>query len=112
MSGIFNINNSRNRRHNRRKYSIILCNAKIPAFTKGKRQLDSLDVEQTRRIASVRIHVEKVIGNVWNKYTILQDILPVDYLIRKDASGYSTIDKIATIACALTNMCDSVIPFD
>ena len=85
---------------------------KIPAFTKGKRQLDAIDVEQTRMIASVRIHVERVIGNVRNKFTILQDILPLDYLIRKDDSNYSTIDKIALVACALSNLCDSVIPFD
>jgi hypothetical protein len=34
----------------------------IPAFTKGKDQLDSADVEQTRKIATVRIHVERIIG--------------------------------------------------
>ena len=44
---------------------------KIPAFTKGKPQLSSLDVETTRRIASVRIHVERVIGLLWNKYKVL-----------------------------------------
>lgn len=85
---------------------------KIPAFTKGKRQLESIDVEQTRRIASVRIHVERVIGNVRNKYTILQGILPFDYLMKNDNGGFTTIDKITTIACALTNMCDSIIPVD
>ena len=92
--------------------AVYCATVKIPAFTKGKRQLDSIDVEQTRHIASVRIHVERVIGNLKNKYTILQDILPLDYLIRKDNSGYSTIDKIAIVSCGLTNMCDSVIPFD
>jgi hypothetical protein len=34
----------------------------IPAFTKGKAQLDSADVEQTRKIATLRIHVEIIIG--------------------------------------------------
>ena len=34
----------------------------IPAFTKGKTQLDSFGVEKTRGIVSVRIHVERVIG--------------------------------------------------
>ena len=92
--------------------ALYCAQVKIPAFTKGKRQLDSTDVEATRRIASVRIHVERVIGNVRNKYTILKDILPLDYLMRKDGSQFTTIDKIATVACALINMCDSVVPFD
>ena len=35
---------------------------KIPSFTKGKRKLSSLDIEQSRHIAAVRIHVERVIG--------------------------------------------------
>ena len=34
----------------------------IPAFTKGKSQLDPVSVEKTRGIANVRIHVERVIG--------------------------------------------------
>ena len=34
----------------------------IPAFTKGKSQLSPLEVEETRSIANVRIHVERVIG--------------------------------------------------
>ena len=33
----------------------------IPAFTKGKSQLDPVDVESTRGIANVRMHVERVI---------------------------------------------------
>lgn len=32
----------------------------IPAFTKGKKQLFALEVEETRKIANVRIHVERV----------------------------------------------------
>ena len=43
----------------------------IPAFTKGKQQLDPIDIEKTRKIAQVRIHVERVIGAVRNKYTAL-----------------------------------------
>ena len=43
--------------------SVGLRNAKlvIPAFTKGKSQLDPVDVEQTRGIANVRIHVNKLL---------------------------------------------------
>ena len=34
----------------------------IPAFTKRRSQLDPINVEKTRGIASVCIHVERVIG--------------------------------------------------
>lgn len=84
---------------------------KIPAFTRRKKQLSAVDVETSRRISSVRIHVERVIGNVRKKYKILQSTLPLDYLTVKD-SGYTTIDKVAVVCSALTNLCDSVIPFD
>ena len=44
----------------------------IPAFTKSKDQLDPVNVETTRSIASVRIHVdERIIGLLRSKYTIL-----------------------------------------
>lgn len=36
----------------------------VPAFTKGKSQLDPADVGRTKGIASVRIHVERVIGSI------------------------------------------------
>ena len=36
----------------------------IPSFTKGKPQLSALDIETTRSLANVRIHVERVIGAV------------------------------------------------
>ena len=51
---------------------------KLPAFTKGKKQLSAMDVEQSRRIASIRIHVERIISLLRNKYSILQSTLPLD----------------------------------
>lgn len=87
------------------------CELKIPAFTKGKDQLSAMDVERTRKIAHVRIHVERVIGLVRNKFKVLQDSIPIDYLQSSEGS-VPTIDKIVTICCALTNLCKSVVPFD
>ncbi|PFX27942.1 hypothetical protein AWC38_SpisGene7348 [Stylophora pistillata] len=52
----------------------------VSAFTKGKSQLDPVDVEQTRGIANVRIHVERVIGLLKRKYTILEGTLSTDFL--------------------------------
>ena len=52
----------------------------IPAFTKGKDQLDPIDAEKTRGIANVRIHVERVIGLLRRKYTIQQGTLLINFL--------------------------------
>ena len=51
----------------------------IPAFTKGKNQLSPLEVENTRNIANVRIHIERVIGVVKQKFSILQNTIPIDF---------------------------------
>ena len=79
---------------------------KIPDFTNGKKQLAPMEVENTKGIASVRIHVERVIGQVRKKYTILQSTLPIDYLITEEDEHSIMIDKIVTVCC------DSVVPFD
>ena len=83
-----------------------------PAFTKGKTQLTALEVEQTRSLANVRIHVERVIGMVRQKYTFLQGTLPIDYVSTRAGEEYPIIDRIVRITCALCNLCDSVVPFD
>ena len=83
----------------------------IPSFTRGKKQLTGIDVEQTRRIANVRIHVERVIGFIRQKYTFLSGTLPIDFITPRD-NGIPLIDKVVVVCCALSNICDSVIPFD
>ena len=42
----------------------------ISSFTKGKVQLSAAEVHNTRKIANFHIHVERVAGNVWQKYSI------------------------------------------
>lgn len=68
----------------------------IPAFTRGKKQLSALEVEDTRTIANVRIHVECVLVLVRQKYSILKGTLPIDY-------NYTIIyvDKIVRVCCSL-----------
>ena len=73
----------------------------IPAFTRGKKQLSLEEVEQSKRIVKVRIHVERVIGLLKNKYTILQSILPVNLLKYRDDIDYAFVDKILAV-CSCT----------
>ena len=84
----------------------------IPAFTRGKSQLDPIDVEKTRGIANVRIHVERVIGILRQKYTILQATLPTTFLTCGSSQDKPLIDKILRICSALINLCPPIIPFD
>ncbi len=89
----------------------VLATLGIPAFTKGKTQLDPVDIEQTRRLANVRIHVERLIGLCREKYTILKSTIPI-VMLNTDANNYMQLDKIVAVCCALTNCCPSIVPFD
>ena len=84
----------------------------IPAFTKGKSQLDLVDVEKTRKIANVRIHVERIIGILRKKYTILQTMLHTDYLTCNQENQIPLIDTIVRVCSALVNLCSPIVPFD
>ena len=86
----------------------------IPAFTKGKSQLDPVDVENTRGIANVRIHVERVIGLLRRKYTILEGTLLTECLACNPDGPVERqlplIDCIVRICAALVNFCPPIIP--
>ena len=88
----------------------------IPAFTKGKAQLDPVDVEQSRGIAIVRIHIERVIGLLRRKYTILEGPLSTKFLTCEPSGSLESqlpiIDRILRVCSALVNFCPSVVPFD
>ncbi|XP_049528511.1 uncharacterized protein LOC119462177 isoform X2 [Dermacentor silvarum] len=81
----------------------------IPAFTRGKKQLSAEEVESTRKLANVRIHVERVIGLIRNKFVILKSTLPIDYVTCQPGDELAPIDKIVTVCCALSNLCPSIV---
>ena len=66
----------------------------IPPFKGTRAQLSAEETEETARIASMRIHVERAIGRVKN-YHILDGVLPL--------SLYPVADQIFTECCLLTN---------
>ena len=94
--------------------SVGLCLAtiKVPAYTKGKSQLSDIEVEQTQRITNVWIHVERVIGNLRQKYSMLQGMQPIDFVIPPEEGEPPMLNKIIALCCALINMCTSVVPSD
>ncbi|XP_065907590.1 uncharacterized protein [Dysidea avara] len=52
----------------------------IPSFIRGCSQLSPIDVEATRKLANVRIHIERVIGATRQRYSILMSCIPIDFL--------------------------------
>ena len=74
---------------------------KIPAFTRGKPQLSAANVDTSRQISNIRIHVERVIGAI-KKFRILQNTIP---LLLVDL-----LDDIMVIICGITNLNPSVVP--
>jgi len=68
---------------------------KLPPFTKGKKQLTKMDVDFARQLSRVRIHVERVIGFLRQKYTILEHTLPINMIMCPDnCDNISVINKL------------------
>ena len=90
----------------------MLAHLHISALTKGKNKLSGLEVHQRRNIVNVRIHVDCVIGNVQQKYYILQSLITIDFLNKRHGEDIPLIDHIIHVSCALTNICNPIVPFD
>ena len=75
-------------------------NLNIPAFMNGRDQLDILDETETRRIASVRIHVERAIARI-KSFRILKTTFPI--------SMASDLNKIWVICCYLINFLPPIV---
>lgn len=82
----------------------------IPAFKRGTKQLSLQEIEESKRLSKVRIHVERVIGLMKNKYTILQGKLPITILTHNDDfDDYAFIDRMIVVCAALCNLSPSVV---
>jgi len=74
---------------------------RTPSFTKGKKQLSGKEVEMSRKLSHLRIHVERVIGRM-RKFRILDSTLSVSQIDR--------INDIVVIVAALHNLMPSIVP--
>ena len=85
----------------------------IPSFTRGKTQLSPSEVEKTRSIANVRIHVERVIGAVRQRFSILSatGVLPKE-LFQQKGGDVVILDAVVTVCCGLNNLCEGIVPFE
>ncbi|XP_030834231.1 uncharacterized protein LOC115921180 [Strongylocentrotus purpuratus] len=92
-----------------------VCSAELitPAFTRGKSQLSAWDVEKSRGMSSIRIHVERVIGLMKNRYTILQNTLSVSMVKSRkgeaDGDNLSSIDRLLRVCGILVNLGGSIV---
>ena len=92
-----------------------LCSAElvIPSFTKGKTQLSAKEVETSREKSAIRIHIERVIGLLKNRYTILQGTLPIQMIKslkdEADKADLASIDRLLTVCAVLVNLGPSIV---
>ena len=73
----------------------------IPPFMEGRQQLPPQEIETGRRIASLRIHVERAIGRM-KHYSILKSTIPI--------SLTRLTNQIISICAFLTNFQPVLIP--
>ncbi|XP_032798227.2 uncharacterized protein LOC116934913 isoform X2 [Daphnia magna] len=92
---------------------INLCDAelKTPAFKSERSQLSQLEVEKCRTLSKVRIHVERVIGTLKQRFSILSGPLHHEMFFT-DEDEICFVDKIVKVASALNNCNFSIVPRD
>lgn len=80
-----------------------------PAFKKKSHQLEPLDAVHSKELSSLRIHVERLIGSLRQKFLILSDIIPITMLQHWN-NNTPAIDQVLTICSALVNLCPTMVP--
>ena len=73
----------------------------IPPFLQGQKQLSPQDIESGRKIASLRIHVERAIGRI-KTYSILKSTIPI--------SMARLTNQIIHVCAFLTNFQPALVP--
>ncbi|XP_058825510.1 uncharacterized protein LOC131685658 [Topomyia yanbarensis] len=81
---------------------------KVPDSASKKQQMSSTAVERTRALAAVRIEIERTIGALRQKTGILSTRLPIT-LLNHEHNGENVLNMIVTVACAIFNLCPSIV---
>ena len=69
-----------------------------------------IEVDWSIKLSQVRIHVERAIGVLKQKFTILQGTIPITLVTDIAGQNMVTIDKIVRVCCALVNVCHLLFP--
>jgi len=69
----------------------------------GKQQLHPAEIESSWGLGAVRVHLERVIGLVRNKCTILRGTIPIT-LCYSTPDGLTPLDKVLKVCCTLCIM--------
>ena len=73
---------------------------KILHFTKVESQMSGKEVDNSRKVSNVKIHVERVTGRI-RKFQILQSTIPILQV--------HLLDNIISVIAALVNINNSVV---
>ena len=84
--------------------ALMQASLQIPAFTRGLSQLFPVDVEKTRKLANLCLHIERVIGATRQHFSILPSTLPIQYMNKSSPDDIPVVDKIVQICSALNNL--------
>ena len=75
--------------------------------------VSNYNLEATRKLANVRIHVERIIGAVRQRFQVLSatGVLQRELVTQKTSRGV-VLDSIVRVCCSLNNVLEGIVPFD
>ena len=66
-------------------------------------------MEKSKQLSKVWIHVERIIGLLKKRYTVLKCTLPISVIKHRDDIEETNIDKFILVCSALTNLGNPIV---
>lgn len=86
---------------------------KMPCFIRNGNQLHPTEVEESRYTSSIRIHIERIISVLRQKFNICSDIAPMSAVSKQnDLFDKDFYNIIVFICCSIINLCPPVVSND